>query len=376
MSDKNQIVIGGKAYDARTGALIEDAKKTLKPISRPQPKKPQTSAAPARLQKPTTLNRDFVKKPEFKPQVVNQIIKRRATSAPRASQNIKNAPKNLKNNFKNRQIRHFAKLEDVKKEKPNQPVVLSEEIEPDLILNQSKQQTMIAEIKQAQKANFFTRHRINQIAAARRKQQLKLLRQSQTLRKSVNKPASKPLKQIKNETLTRAIANAPSDKQLELTRPKTKRLRSFWQRERSLIVAVTAIIIISLVSLYFNLPNIKLRYANYQAQIIGRYPSFVPVGFNLTKEANFKDGKINYSYSYDKNHINFSQQATDWNPQTLLEMTVKPNSDNKFVTDKQRGLTIYYYDKHATWINSGILYQIDYDFNLDSYDLKQIINSF
>ncbi len=382
MAEKDYIVIGGKKYDPSTGLLIE---RQEQPTANKKPQQStkstiKTTAKKSRTQKAKTLNRDYVKKPTFNPKTVDQIIHKRAVTPPRSAKPAKPAAKNLTNNFKNRQIRHFAKLEEVTKQQPKTPVVLTETTNPDYKLDQAAQQQFITNFNQARKANFYTRYRINQISKQRRAQQLKLLKQSQAIqksnKKSTQKAKSKSLKQIKNETLIRAIAQAPSTKDLNKYRPHQNKFKLFWRQNRAFVLTIIAAIIIGSGLFYLNLPNLKLKYANHQAQIIATYPSAMPIGFKLTQMAEYSDDQISFNYQEGNRQISFSQKATDWNPQTLLEVTVKPESKDNYITDKQRGLTIYYFDKTAIWINGGILYRIDYNYDIDPYDLREIVNSF
>ncbi len=309
----------------------------------------------------TTLNRQFVKKPSFDVKSQPKIIHRANTK-----------PRNIQNRInQNSKIKHFNSLDQAKKLNSKQPVVLSETINSQKVISVKEQQKFQNDFKTAKKANFYTRHKINQIIRERRRQQdLLFNKKQQTVTTN-----SKSLTEIKNETLTRAIAQAPSSKQLALNKPKIKG-PNFFKRNKNYFLFLLIALFISGGLVYLNLPNLAMHQASLNAQISGQYPSYLPDDFKLKQAANFKANRINFSYFNGTQEIIFQQSKTDWTPQTLVDSVIEPAVGNDYQTSTMKGLKVYLFNQKVVWINGGILYQIEYNFPLDQDQVFNIINSF
>ena len=55
---------------------------------------------------------------------------------------------------------------------------------------------------------------------------------------------------------------------------------------------------------------------------------------------------------------------------------IEENSKGRFLTSRDRGITVYTHDGNAAWVNRGILYTIEGDAGLSSDAIMRIANSF
>ena len=70
-----------------------------------------------------------------------------------------------------------------------------------------------------------------------------------------------------------------------------------------------------------------------------------------------------------------SQSNSPWNSDAVRSM-IEENSKGRFLTSRDRGITVYTHDGNAAWVNRGILYTIEGDAGLSSDAIMRIANSF
>lgn len=379
---KNTVQIGGKIYDAETGALLRVLKQQadIIPVKKTTTTK---TTAPAqsrsqhflnRAKKSTTLNRAFVKDPSITVKTRPTIITKRAVQS-RISP--KKQPSLRTSSFKSRQIKHFMSLEEARALNSKTPVVLSETINPPEIISAQANQNFKQIIADARKTDFFTKHRMNQIARDRRNKELQALRQAE--RAFAGQQTALPIisaeqaqltnLQTKRRLFTEAIAKA--NNQAPAYKPKN----SFFKRHASLIAATLAIVLLGSYLTYLNMPNISLRIAASQAGIDASYPNYQPQGYSIRKLASFDGDKITMEYSNNDKNIIITQQASSWDSKTTLENIVKKQAGEVYNTDQTKGLTIYTYNNQATWINGGILYNLSFNGDISIDQIHKIATS-
>lgn len=369
------INLGGKIYDAETGELLRVVKPQLDIIPR------QVSIKPTKhRQKPSqTLNRDFVKAPVVPHKTPAPTIKKRAYSAPAATQK----PTRLKlrqGNFRNRQIKHFASLEDIQQTRPRKPVVLSETINPPEIISHTANQQFKQTIAEARQTDFLTRYRMKQIARQRRAKELETIRQ---LKASYRQQSSLPQlsaaeqqaqnRAVKNLVLARALANSPSSTELAKQSPVAR--PNFFKRHASLLVVTLLTVLLGAYLTYLNLPNISIYFAASRAGINAKYPDYQPSGYTISKLPTANDHQVVMEYHNGDKTLTLTQQASSLDSKTTLENIVKKHAGEMYATDQTKGLTIYTYDGQATWINGGILYNLAYHPSLSLDQINKIATS-
>lgn len=349
-SQRETVSIAGKIYDANTGELLRTV--TTEPI------RGRALDGVRRPRSAQTLNRDFVKNPTItrkQPVIINHQTLR--SSSP-------TTPQLRHNNFANRQIRRFADLNQVKQSRPKQPVVIAQTSDTITTISYQDNQSLQQQITKARQADFLTRYRINQISRQRRAKELALRRQTEQLFNKQNSKLSavsnqqliKQNRLIKNSLLTKAIANAPSSQQLVHDSAhlfKSKR-QSFW-------AGLACLALLAGYLTYLNAPDISIKIAASQAGINATFPEYSPNNYHLGRLASFDDGKVVIKYHNQNKKIILTQQASQWDSQTVLQKLVKQRAGDNYFTDQTKGLTIYTYNNRANWVNGGILYDLSFD---------------
>ncbi|MDO4870760.1 MAG: DUF4367 domain-containing protein [Candidatus Saccharibacteria bacterium] len=381
-SNRQKVTIGGKIYDAKTGELLQVAKKQLRISSQPSCRKNLDGVSIKRRQKPaSTLNRDFVKSPNIKVKTPTPIIKKRACSTPAILSNEKPSQAIRQTNFQSRQIRHFVSLEEAKQINSRQPVVISEVVNPDIKVSATQNQQFRQIINQARQTDFLTRYRMNQIARQRRAQELQTIRQLKTsYRKQSTLPQVSAADQelhnraIKNSVFARALANAPTSEQLAMQQVARSK-NNFIKRHLSTLIGTFTIVLLGAYLTYLNLPNISIRIAASQAGIDAKYPEYKPSGYNISKLPSTNDNQVTVEYRNNQQILTLTQQASSFDSKTILENIVKKYAGEAYETDQTKGLTIYSYNNQSTWINGGILYTLAYNSTLSRDQISKIATS-
>lgn len=143
--------------------------------------------------------------------------------------------------------------------------------------------------------------------------------------------------------------------------------------------SLTAVIVISAftIGLYQTVPSVKVKMASLQASIPASLPSYKPAGFGIEGPIKAEPGKVvvNYKSNSENSEYKLTQQASNWSSQALLNNQVLATA-KPFETYQQNGKTVYVYDNNnAVWVDSGILYSIESNTNLDSDQLLKIAES-
>lgn len=370
---KKTVKIGGKIYDAESGALLKLSKQQLDivPLRKDAAASLSAKTSRNRIKRSTTLNREFVKAPSVTAKPAPQVIKKRATRPTLADQARAKEQALRTSSFKSRQIRHFMSLEEAKALNSKKPVVLSETTNPQVIISAEANRQFKQIIAEARQTDFFTRYRMQQIAKDRRRQELKAIKQAERAfaGQQIAVPQISPVKaqalntKLKQQTLASAIAND------HIERPTYQPRQSFFKRHASLLAGSLAMVILGGYLTYLNMPNISMRIAASQAGINASYPEYKPAGYSIKKLAAFENDQVVMEYRNHDKALKLTQQASSWDSKTTLENIVKKRAGEVYHTDQTKGLTIYTYGNQATWVNGGILYNLTFD---DSLSIDQV----
>lgn len=193
---------------------------------------------------------------------------------------------------------------------------------------------------------------------------------AQLAKKPVATPAQKiqTAQDIKHAELGKALANAKS----ETKAPKQPRRRAL-----NVTAASLALLLMAGYFTYINMPNLSVRVAAAQAGIEASYPEYRPVGYSLNGPVAYQDGEVSMKFASNTGPVAFSlsQSKSGWDSAALLEKFVTPQSESKYATYNDGGLTIYTYGTNAAWVNGGILYTIEGDANLSNEQIRRIATS-
>ena len=147
----------------------------------------------------------------------------------------------------------------------------------------------------------------------------------------------------------------------QMTEAFTKK-RRIW-RKRKLVVALTmSVASIALLGylVYLNLPDLSVRVAAMQSGIENAYPSYVPKDYRMDGLVTKDGGKITIDFVHKEGkRFTLTQEKSSWDSAALLAQFVLPNWGKNYEVVKEQGLTIYVSGSDAVWMNGGVFYYID-----------------
>lgn len=175
---------------------------------------------------------------------------------------------------------------------------------------------------------------------------------------------------IKQEAITAALAK-PTVKT-----PK----KSFFKRNPrfvNIFSISTTIIILGVYFTYLNMPSWSVHVAAGQAGIDATYPEYRPDGYSLDGPVTYNDGQVTIDFVANTGSSKFSlkQSKSSLDSSAVLDSIVRKKVGDKYITNQERGLTIYTYDGNAAWVNAGILYGIEGNAPLSSEQIRRIATS-
>jgi hypothetical protein len=206
-------------------------------------------------------------------------------------------------------------------------------------------------------------------AAVSRPQTYSLPRQNYAdIRRPAAVAKAAPAVQEPEDIFERALARANSHEQRP---PVVKRKHS---KLVNAFAAAAAFLVIGGFVAYLNIPNIQIRMASMRAGIRAQVPSYKPVGYRMQNIESSK-GHIAVSFVSGESSFRITQETSEWNSQTLLDNYVALSSKS-YKTVENTGRTIYIYDgNHAAWVNAGIRYDITGNAALSQNDLVSMATS-
>lgn len=170
-----------------------------------------------------------------------------------------------------------------------------------------------------------------------------------------------------------ALAHATSHEQ---TTPRhAKRHTTAHRRAVNIFAGIGAFLLIAGFVGYLNLTNIELRVASMRAGIHASMPSYKPAGFTLDGGIESSEGRVAMNFRSGDSIYTITQEASDWNSATLLDQTVAERGQPT-QTVQSKGRTIYIFDNsNATWVNGGVHYQVTGNAALDTNELVELATS-
>lgn len=146
------------------------------------------------------------------------------------------------------------------------------------------------------------------------------------------------------------------------------------RRMASVFAGLGAFLVIGGFIAYLNKPTIELHVASVHAGFSAELPSYKPNGYALNGGIKAQNGQVQMTYRSGDSQYTITQVASDWNSTTLLDQ----NTDQKGApsrTVQSEGRTIYIYDNSASWVNSGVKYEINGNAQLDTDELVSLATS-
>ncbi|MBR3220585.1 DUF4367 domain-containing protein [Candidatus Saccharibacteria bacterium] len=128
---------------------------------------------------------------------------------------------------------------------------------------------------------------------------------------------------------------------------------------------------------HLNMPDISVRVAAMQAGIEATYPNYIPRGYQLSSVATDQDNRIIMEFNGPENvKFKLTEEKTSWDSNALLNNFVKSNWGINYTVMREQGITLYISNEaDASWINGGLLYTLDSDGQLTKKQIKNIATS-
>jgi hypothetical protein len=137
--------------------------------------------------------------------------------------------------------------------------------------------------------------------------------------------------------------------------------RHFWQSKR-FVLAVTLSASAVLLLGYFihlNMPDISVRVAASRAGMEGRYPNYLPKGYELDGLVSEKSGKVEMTFENGADQFTITQEKSAWDSNALYSNYIQKEWGQSTMILREQGLTIYVNGSDAAWVNGGVKYVID-----------------
>ena len=331
-----------------------------------------------RIQKSSTLNRKFVKRPTVRPRI--------NASAGAAS-------KSLRQHGQQRNTDMIQKRNTVKLQ-PAQQQQVAKQQQTAKQQQAAKQQQRTVNVA-AQRAQQQQQGQQQQRVAAARKQIISEKKEVETVQKNrtleaakakmaARKAAAQPEHYSAQELKDRAIQQAlrkverlDDDGTMGAQfNEATQQKQHFWKKRSFAITACMAVISLGLLGylVALNMPDISVRVAAMQTGIEKIYPSYVPSNYRLDGLVKEDAGRVTMNFkNEDGKKFILMEEKSSWDSAAVLSNYVKKNWGDNYSIAKGQGLTIYISGSNAAWVNGGVFYTIsNEDGSLTATDLHDI----
>ncbi len=196
-------------------------------------------------------------------------------------------------------------------------------------------------------------------------------------------PRQLTARELKDRAIARALAQVDKASDAQTTVIQTqmdgsvKATKFFWKRKKLIFALSLSVISIAFLGfvVWQNLPEIISRVTAASSGIETGTPAYVPRDYYRDSIVSEQSGKITLSYANTKAGHSFTitEEKSSWNSAALLSNYVEPTWGEEYSIAHEQGLTIYIHGSNAAWVNGGIFYLIESpDNNLSITDLHDI----
>ena len=356
-----------------------------------------------RIQKSSTLNRKFVKRPTARPKITaaagaasrslrqqgqaRTLIQKQNTVRLAPSSKITQAQQQQQ---QQRQAQVQAERISVRQTGAKQQQVRQQQTAAaqQQRVQVAKMQAQAQQGKQAQQQQQQQRAVRRQIVSATSKdlpvqknQTLEAARARMAARKQAAQPQHLSAQELKERAIQQALRKVDKidgDKTMaaQFVDAGQQKTGHFWQRRGFAIAAGMAVISLALLGylVHLNLPDISVRVTAMQTGIEKIYPSYVPTNYRLDGLVKEDAGRVTMNFKNDEGKkFTLMEEKSNWDSAAVLSNYVKKNWGNDYSIAKGQGLTIYVSGANAAWVNGGVFYVItDESGSLSASDLHDI----
>jgi hypothetical protein len=171
-------------------------------------------------------------------------------------------------------------------------------------------------------------------------------------------------------------ANSHLEHPVKPTRKKTHRKPRAAKRALSLSTAALAVLFLFGFIAFQNQANLTIHYASNKAGFSATLPAYKPSGYSVGKFS-YSPGQVGVTYKNNASGQSFSmvQKQSGWDSRALRDDYVASKTQT-YKTIESAGRTIYTYgDNNATWVNSGVWYQVTSGGSLTTEELVNLATS-
>ena len=145
-----------------------------------------------------------------------------------------------------------------------------------------------------------------------------------------------------------------------------------------LALATSAACVIALAAIVkVNLPNISVKVAAVQTGVEASYPGYIPRDFNLSGVYTNDQNSVIIEFK-GPNNLNFTlaEEKSSWDSNALLTNYVKAAYGDAYDTVREQDVTIFINHSNAAWVKNGTFYKLTADSGtLSKKQIKNIVSS-
>ena len=354
-----------------------------------------------RIQKSSTLNRKFVKRPTARPKItaaagaasrsLRQQGQARTLIQKHNTVRLTPSSKITQNQQQQRQAQAQTERISVRQAgvvKQQQQVKQAAVAQQQRQQQQQRGQVAVKKQVQAQAQQQQQRAVRRQIVSTtsedlpvQKNQTLEVARARMAARKQAAQPQHLSAQELKERAIQQALRKVDKidgDKTMaaQFVDAGQQKTGHFWQRRGFAIAAGMAVISLALLGylVNLNLPDISVRVTAMQTGIEKIYPSYVPTNYRLDGLVKEDAGRVTMNFKNDEGKkFTLMEEKSNWDSAAVLSNYVKKNWGNDYSIAKGQGLTIYVSGANAAWVNGGVFYVItDESGSLSASDLHDI----
>lgn len=191
-----------------------------------------------------------------------------------------------------------------------------------------------------------------------------------------DRPKPQTVKQPSTDIFERAMMHATSHQEPPFSHKHTAKKPRRGRHITSIAASSLAIILIVGFIAYQNAASIQMHVASSRAGINARLPGWHPNGYSAAKFT-YSAGAVAVSFEdpTSSRHFDLTQAASSWDNQTLLSDFVISRAPS-YDTIQSGNHTIYTYgNNNATWVSSGIWYQLTTNGALSTSQVVRLASS-
>lgn len=365
----------------------------VKKVSRGASEHHASSLDHRRIQKSSTLNRKFVKRPVARPKInaaagaasrslrlqqnQRQIIQRQNTVKLQPSQKF--TQQQQSSGRQQAQQQQSEKIEVRQKVQINQAAYAQQGQQQQR--GQAQQQQQRAVRRQIVDGRQQAQAKQQQDTPAQKHEVVEIAKAKMAARKNVAQPEHLSAQELKERAIQQALRkvdriDGDSTMSAQFKEAGGQQKVHFWQKKGFAIAAGMAVISLVLLGylVHLNLPDISVRVTAMQTGIEKIYPSYVPSNYRLDGLVREDAGRVTMNFKNDEGKkFTLLEEKSSWDSAAVLSNYVKKNWGNDYTIAKGQGLTIYVSGSNAAWVNSGVFYVISDDSgSLSTSDLHDI----